>query len=564
VGRRPPRLRCLATGRRAAACLLLGTFILALGGADRALAGGPPAASARPFERAPDPATHPGPDADLFVKALGLQRRRQWIAARRVFWKLLDAYPDSPYAPEAEDRSGPDAFLGIWPMGPIGPCARRIDVALMGDGYRLRRQDRFEKHCAGELEALLREPLYQVYRPYFNFWQVNLASRDKGVDEPDPPEPDAEMQERLRHHRRARRPGRQYDTALDCKAAGPQGQVCANPRRVRHYLRYLDANDDLAIVFAQMGRLGMGGAGIATTGPRGVIVHEFGHAFIGLLDEYAIYPGPPSGQVSGPNTTTDPAHPPWQHFLDAKVKGVGVYEGGATFQTGVWRPAQSCAMNTGGSAPYCPVCREQGVLRIYERVSPIDQVWPAEHEVAGTTGRHAQALAFRVLPMQPVGEELQVAWILGPAPQVTEPAPPASTPDADGPGDERLDPFEARLRRKRGLDAKQRDAAAARRRALAAGARHALMRVRGTAHDPRPPGRELRGRRRHVKDLGLVHDVTLPPDLAPGRWRLTAIVRDPAKPRGARVPWVLKDDRGLLEDRFAWTITLRAADDAGK
>ena len=27
--------------------------------------------------------------------------------------------------------------------------------------------------------------------------------------------------------------------------------------------------------------------GIATTGPRGVVVHEFGHAFVGLLDEYA-------------------------------------------------------------------------------------------------------------------------------------------------------------------------------------------------------------------------------------------------------------------------------------
>ena len=34
------------------------------------------------------------------------------------------------------------------------------------------------------------------------------------------------------------------------------------------------------------------------------------------------------------------------------------YEGGATYQKGVWRPARSCAMNSAGNTGgYCPVCR---------------------------------------------------------------------------------------------------------------------------------------------------------------------------------------------------------------
>ena len=62
-------------------------------------------------------------------------------------------------------------------------------------------------------------------------------------------------------------------------------------------------------------------------------------------------------------------------MLKKKVKGVGIYEGGATFQKGVWRPARTCAMNIGGNQ-YCPVCREQTLLVIYEYVSPIDEATP--------------------------------------------------------------------------------------------------------------------------------------------------------------------------------------------
>lgn len=518
-----------------------------------------PDEAAVPFRRAPDPQERPGPDADLYVQGVELQRKRKWIAARRKFWKLIDKYPDSPYAPEADDRSGPNAFLGLEPMGPIGPRARRIDVALMADGYRIKEQKRAEDHFDGQLSVLLGEALYKVYRPYFNFWQFNLASEDKGVDEPLPPEADEELKERLRRRRRKQRGPKQYNTALDCKAAGPQGQVWANPRRVWHYLQYLDNHDSLAIVFAQMGRLGMGGMGIATTGPRGVVVHEFGHAFVGLLDEYAVNPGEPSGSVNGANATTDPKNPPWQHFLDAKVRGVGVYEGGATFQKGVWRPAPGCAMNSGGGSPYCPVCREAAVLKIYERVSPIDEVWPKQEIVEVAAGTKSLP-EFRVLPMAPVGHELKVRWILGPAPAITPPATEEAE-EEDGPGDERLTPFERRLRKLR----RARDAAegkAPKRRGLPTpiGFRIGTQRRSlGTAGTPLPKGDRVNTKKRRDKGVGKVHVARMPLGLPVGRHLLTVIVWDPTPKKGAQKPWVLKDERGLLEDRHQWVIEVRAA-----
>lgn len=502
----------------------------------------------RPFARAPDPTTRSGPDAELYARGVELQARGHYVQARRVFWRLLDEHPDSEFAPEAEDRSGPNAFLGLRPMGPVGPPARRIDVALMGDGYPIEKQATYDKHCEGQLKVLLGEPLYEAYRPYFNFWQFNLASKDKGVDEV-APEPDPELDERLARRRKGPRPPREYDTALNCKAAGPQGQVWADPRRVWHYLQYLDAHDSLAIVFAQFGELGMGGMGIATTGPRGVVVHEFGHAFVGLLDEYANHPGPPTGQVSGPNATTDPKAPPWQHFLDAKVPGVTVLEGGATFQKGVWRPAGSCAMNAGGSA-YCPVCREAGVLMIYTYVSPIDQVAPAEPSVE-LPGDPKAWPAFRVVPMQPASHDLDVRAILSPAPATTEGVPETGyDPEADPEG---LDPFEARLRKRLGLDRSRAPSSLP----VALGQRPDLVRrARGTAQDPLPTGTEVPVRWRRDKELGRYAELQVPP-LEPGRYLLTAVAWDPARPRKERRPWVLKDERGLLEDRWTWTLVVR-------
>ncbi len=486
------------------------------------------------FERAPDPAARPGPDADLYVAGVELQRKRKWLAARRKFWQLLDRYPDSPYAPEAEDRSGPNAFLGIHPLGPIGPRERRIDVALMADGYRIREQRDSDEASQEHLQVLLREPLYRVYRPYFNFWRFNLASEDKGVDEPLPPEPDDELRARQQKRRRPKRGPKQYSTALDCREAGPQGQVWANPRRVWHYLQYLDEHDSLVIAFAQMGKLGMGGMGIATTGPRGVVVHEFGHAFIGLLDEYVVNSGKPPGIVNGLNATSDRKRVPWQHFLDAEVRGVGVFEGGASFQKGVWRPARGCAMNNGGGA-YCPVCREAGVLSIYERVSPIDEVWPKQPVVEIAAGTR-ELPEFRVLPMAPVGHELKVRWILGHAPEVTSPAEKSGRAG--------------------------RAAGASRRPGLPTPIGFRLGTVRramGTAGLPLPKGIRVSTRTKRVRDVGKVHIARMPMGLPRGRHLLTAIVWDPTPTRGGEKPWVLKDERGLLEARHEWLLVVQPA-----
>ncbi len=161
------------------------------------------------FARAPSLESATGPDADLFRRGIELQRQGKYRAARRLFWKLIDEHPASPFAPEANDRSSSNAFLGFRLMHEERPSARRIDVALMGDGYTLDKQARFDKDAVGHLKVFLGEPVYDAYEPYFNFWRFNLASKDTGVDEVERVPVDEEEAERLAR-RRKKRPVREY------------------------------------------------------------------------------------------------------------------------------------------------------------------------------------------------------------------------------------------------------------------------------------------------------------------------------------------------------------------
>ena len=44
----------------------------------------------------------------------------------------------------------------------------------------------------------------------------------------------------------------------------------------------------------------------------------------------------------------------------------------------------------------------------------------------------------------------------------------------------------------------------------------------------------------------------------PGRYRVICRVTDPTKLRGDRHPWVLKDDRGLLQSEVGWWVRVPA------
>jgi hypothetical protein len=122
-----------------------------------------------------------------------------------------------------------------------------------------------------------------------------------------------------------------------------------------------------------------------------VLVHEFGHAYAGLGDEYFYDDGyesmyPADTEPWEPNLTTlvdfnskwadmlpkgtaiptppDPKVPNYRkitndkerRLLNAATQRVGVFEGGGYQSKGVYRPAQECRMKINEVEDFCPVC----------------------------------------------------------------------------------------------------------------------------------------------------------------------------------------------------------------
>jgi hypothetical protein len=114
-----------------------------------------------------------------------------------------------------------------------------------------------------------------------------------------------------------------------------------------------------------------------------VVVHEFGHSFAGLADEYYYDDGYESMYPSD----TEPWEPNITTLVDFKSKwadlikdgvdiptnpsgknvyeGVGVYEGGGYQSKGVYRPVQECRMKVNEAPVFCPVC-ERAIKRMID------------------------------------------------------------------------------------------------------------------------------------------------------------------------------------------------------
>ncbi|MDH3591217.1 MAG: M64 family metallopeptidase, partial [Planctomycetota bacterium] len=234
------------------------------------------------------------------------------------------------------------------------------------------------------------------------------------------------------------------------------------------------------------------------------------------------------------------------------VKGVGVYEGGATFTKGVWRPARSCAMNAAGNNQFCPVCREQTIRVIYEYVNPIDEAAPEpDTDVKAVQG---DGTAIVVTPMQPLKHALEAAWYVKKL-AVTTPSDgdgfgelpddaDDGSSDLDDDGElsqEELDELAELYEQRRGRGGN----ATPRRSSPWRGSRGRGSREEFEA----PPAGKPSRLGKIVKDKRTRRfrfDVS---KLPIGRYTVTVEVKDPTK-------WVLKDPRHLLKERMSWTVSV--------
>src|SRR5690349_17028552 len=242
--------------------------------------------------QAPDPVAQ-------FASAEKAAREGRYSEAQSAYKRIAKEFPDTEAGRRAAIRAMPSAFLGWDDVLRHGPSSNRVDIVLMGDGYELSHLRAFDKLAADIPPLFERKEPFHEYWSYFNWLRASLVSAENGVDGF----------------------GREYDTALEAKTLGTfAGHVGIEGSRVRSMLEELPEHDGLAICFVKNGVLGTGGGGFAVIGGRdaSTTIHEWGHAFGHLGDEYetqqAAHQGPP-GESPNVAATSDPKLVPWAHWI---------------------------------------------------------------------------------------------------------------------------------------------------------------------------------------------------------------------------------------------------------
>lgn len=243
-----------------------------------------------------------------------------------------------------------------------GSSTEKIDVAIVAEGYTAAQRENFYADAQVAVNSILQHEPFKQYADRFNFVAVAPTSADSDVSIP--------------------QEGVWRNTALSSHFSTFYSD------RYLTTLHQRDLHNLLAgipyehiIILANTYTYGGGGIYNAYTlttthheAFRPVVVHEFGHSFAGLADEYYYddqYENFYSSDVEPWEqniTTLCRFSEKWQDMLPIntpiptpanpkKPNQIGVYEGGGYMSKGVYRAFQDCRMKTNECKAFCPVCQ---------------------------------------------------------------------------------------------------------------------------------------------------------------------------------------------------------------
>ena len=253
-----------------------------------------------------------------------------------------------------------------------GDSKECIDVVILAEGYTAEEMELFMEDARITTDEILSYEPFNSHREKFNFIAIASPSKDSNVSVPQD---------------------------------GAWRETAVGSNFMTFYMeRYLTSGNvyamyDLAtnipcehfIILANTDTYGGGGiynSYTLTTAHhkdfRPVVVHEFGHSFGGLGDEYFYL------TVDNNDEMHSLSHEPWEpnittlvdfdsKWADMVEKGieiptkvteersknytVGVYEGGGYRAKGIYRPVDVCRMRNNTAERFCPVC-ERAIERV--------------------------------------------------------------------------------------------------------------------------------------------------------------------------------------------------------
>jgi len=310
-----------------------------------------------------------------------------------------------------------ETFAQVFPIHEVlitGERSKRINIVFLGDGYTSGEMDKYNSNVQGVVQELFNAEPYSSYRNYFNVYAIEVPSIESGSTHPGNATDEPGGLDVFSSNTYFKST---FDFAGIHRLLVPQNYGAIDS--------VLSSNfPDWDIVFMIVNHFYYGGSGgsYATTSAHEasfeVAIHELGHSFANLADEYD-YGN--NGGFESVNTTaatmfenikwnkwilesTPLPTPETQEYANV----VGLFEGAAYKPTGWYRPKLNCKMNS-LYVPFCEVCSEQTVLSIYNYVNIIDAIFP-EEQILNISAQSTKEFAIELI--DPQIKNLSVQWFL--------------------------------------------------------------------------------------------------------------------------------------------------------
>lgn len=245
-----------------------------------------------------------------------------------------------------------------------GESWEKADLVFLAEGYTAEEMDKFKNDVQRFVSYLFNEEPYKTEAENFNIWIVKSPSKDSGTDIPG-----------KNIYKKTAMNSSFY--TFDSERYLTTGDVF----KVRDIASVVPYDDICIVVNSEK----YGGGGIynhyaifTSDHPLSekVFIHELGHSFAGLGDEY--YTSSTSYndffnleiEPWQPNLTTLQAFDKkWEPMIDENTpvptprkkafkQTIGVFEGGGYVSKGMYSPFMDCRMKSNEAESFCPVCQE--------------------------------------------------------------------------------------------------------------------------------------------------------------------------------------------------------------